>query len=240
MWFDRDIDSLMSRTKYRPIPAGRVTPEAALTFGVLLGGGSVMIMGLAVNWLSAFLLAFTIGFYIFVYTIWLKRRTPQNIVIGGAAGALPPMIGWSAVSGTVAVESIALFIIIFVWTPPHFWALSLYRSNDYRVAGVPMLPLTHGKRETCRQILVYSVILGVVSLLPCILGTVGILFGAAAFLLGALFLMFSWRVFVTESEKNCRQLFGFSIVYLFLLFTALVADRIIDFPQSLNFMGMLV
>jgi len=147
MWYDRDIDAVMSRTKTRAIPSGKITAEAALTFGILLAGGSVMVMGLAVNWVAATLLMVTIMFYVFVYTVWLKRRTPQNIVIGGAAGAFPPMIGWAAVTGTVSIESITLFTIIFIWTPPHFWALSLYRSDDYKAAGVPMMPLVHGRYE---------------------------------------------------------------------------------------------
>ncbi|MBT5911527.1 MAG: protoheme IX farnesyltransferase, partial [Rhodospirillaceae bacterium] len=173
MWYDRDIDAIMSRTKTRPIPSGRVSGDAALTFGVLLAGGSVMVMGLAINWFAAGLLAFTIGFYVFVYTIWLKRRTPQNIVIGGAAGAFPPMIGWTVVTGTVSLESFALFAIIFIWTPPHFWALSLYKSDDYKAAGVPMMPLVYGRSETKKQILIYSIALGPLGLLPCFLGTLG-------------------------------------------------------------------
>ena len=156
MWYDRDIDAIMSRTKARAIPSGKVTGEAALIFGILLSGGSVMVMGLAINWVAASLLMATIMFYVFVYTMWLKRRTPQNIVIGGAAGAFPPMIGWAAATGTVSVESIVLFAIIFIWTPPHFWALSLYRSDDYKAAGVPMMPLVHGRFETKKQILLYS------------------------------------------------------------------------------------
>lgn len=228
MWFDRDIDAVMSRTQTRPIPAGRVDAGEALTFGVVLAGGSVMVMGLAVNWLAAGLLALTIGFYVFVYTMWLKRRTPQNIVIGGAAGALPPVIGWAAVSGGVSAESIALFAIIFMWTPPHFWALSLYRADDYEAAGVPMLPVIAGRRETQRQILIYSLILAPLGLAPLVLGTVGWIYGAAAAILGVIFVAGAWRVWRQASDRNCKQLFGFSILYLFLIFLALIVDRAMD------------
>ena len=229
MWYDRDIDAIMSRTKARAIPSGKVTAEAALTFGVLLAGGSVMVMGLAINWVAATLLMVTIMFYVFIYTIWLKRRTPQNIVIGGAAGAFPPMIGWAAATGTVSVESITLFTIIFIWTPPHFWALSLYKSDDYKAAGVPMMPLVHGRYETKKQILLYSIVLGPLGIVPFWLGTLGAVFGATAALLGALFIATAWRVMRDDSEKNCKQLFGFSIFYLFLLFLAMIVDRCVDF-----------
>jgi len=229
MWYDRDIDAIMSRTKARAIPSGKVTAEAALTFGVLLAGGSVMVMGLAINWVAATLLMVTIMFYVFIYTIWLKRRTPQNIVIGGAAGAFPPMIGWAAATGTVSVESITLFTIIFIWTPPHFWALSLYKSDDYKAAGVPMMPLVHGRYETKKQILLYSIVLGPLGIVPFWLGTLGAVFGATAALLGALFIAIAWRVMRDDSDKNCKQLFGFSIFYLFLLFLAMIVDRCVDF-----------
>ena len=229
MWYDRDIDAIMSRTKARAIPSGKVTAEAALTFGVLLAGGSVMVMGLAINWVAATLLMVTIMFYVFIYTIWLKRRTPQNIVIGGAAGAFPPMIGWAAATGTVSVESITLFTIIFIWTPPHFWALSLYKSDDYKAAGVPMMPLVHGRYETKKQILLYSIALGPLGIVPFWLGTLGAVYGATAALLGALFIGTAWRVMRDDSDKNCKQLFGFSILYLFLLFLAMIVDRCVDF-----------
>ena len=229
MWYDRDIDAIMSRTKSRAIPSGKVTAEAALTFGVLLAGGSVMVMGLAINWVAATLLMVTIMFYVFIYTIWLKRRTPQNIVIGGAAGAFPPMIGWAAATGTVSVESITLFTIIFIWTPPHFWALSLYKSDDYKAAGVPMMPLVHGRYETKKQILLYSIVLGPLGIVPFWLGTLGAVYGATAALLGALFIGTAWRVMRDDSDKNCKQLFGFSIFYLFLLFLAMIVDRCVDF-----------
>jgi len=233
MWYDRDIDAVMSRTRMRAIPSGKVTAESALTFGILLAGGSVMVMGLAVNWVAAILLMVTISFYVFVYTIWLKRRTPQNIVIGGAAGAFPPMIGWAAVTGTVSIESMTLFTIIFIWTPPHFWALSLYRSDDYKAAGVPMMPLVHGRYETKKQILLYSIVLGPMGIMPFWLGTLGAVYGATSVLLGVLFIGAAWRVMRNDSEKNCKQLFGFSIFYLFFLFFAMIVDRCVDFNPSL-------
>lgn len=233
MWYDRDIDAVMSRTKTRAIPSGKITAEAALTFGILLAGGSVMVMGLAVNWVAATLLMVTIMFYVFVYTVWLKRRTPQNIVIGGAAGAFPPMIGWAAVTGTVSVESITLFTIIFIWTPPHFWALSLYRSDDYKAAGVPMMPLVHGRYETKKQILLYSIVLCPLGIVPFWLGTLGAVYGATSALLGVLFIGAAWRVMRNDSEKNCKQLFGFSIFYLFFLFFAMIVDRCVNFNPIL-------
>ena len=233
MWYDRDIDAVMSRTKTRAIPSGKITAEAALTFGILLAGGSVMVMGLAVNWVAATLLVVTIMFYVFVYTVWLKRRTPQNIVIGGAAGAFPPMIGWAAVTGTVSIESITLFTIIFIWTPPHFWALSLYRSDDYKAAGVPMMPLVHGRYETKKQILLYSIVLCPLGIVPFWLGTLGAVYGATSALLGVLFIGAAWRVMKNDSEKNCKQLFGFSIFYLFFLFFAMIVDRCVNFNPIL-------
>ena len=233
MWYDRDIDAVMSRTKTRAIPSGKITAEAALTFGILLAGGSVMVMGLAVNWVAATLLMVTIMFYVFVYTVWLKRRTPQNIVIGGAAGAFPPMIGWAAATGTVSVESITLFTIIFIWTPPHFWALSLYRSDDYKAAGVPMMPLVHGRYETKKQILLYSIVLCPLGVAPFWLGTLGAVYGATSAILGVLFIGAAWRVMRNDSEKNCKQLFGFSIFYLFFLFFAMIVDRCVNFNPIL-------
>ena len=233
MWYDRDIDAVMSRTKTRAIPSGKITAEAALTFGILLAGGSVMVMGLAVNWVAATLLMVTIMFYVFVYTVWLKRRTPQNIVIGGAAGAFPPMIGWAAVTGTVSIESITLFTIIFIWTPPHFWALSLYRSDDYKAAGVPMMPLVHGRYETKKQILLYSIVICPLAIVHFWLGTLGAVYGATSALLGVLFIGAAWRVMRNDSEKNCKQLFGFSIFYLFFLFFAMIVDRCVNFNPIL-------
>ena len=225
MWYERDIDAVMARTRDRPIPAGRVAPAEALAFGVVLSLFSVMVMGLAVNWTAAALLALANGFYVFVYTIWLKRRTPQNIVIGGAAGAFPPMIGWAAVTGTVSLESVVLFLIIFVWTPPHFWALALYRDNDYAKAGIPMLPVVAGKEETRRQILIYALLLWPLALAPSLLGAAGVLYAAVALVLGGLFAAQAWRVRRERSERSARQMFGLSILYLFALFAVLIVDR---------------
>jgi protoheme IX farnesyltransferase len=224
MWYDRDIDAVMSRTRSRPIPGGRVQPSEALALGVVLSLLSVMMMGLAVNWVAAALLALANGFYVFVYTVWLKRRTPQNIVIGGAAGAFPPMIGWAAVTGSVSLESAALFLIIFMWTPPHFWALALYKDVEYAKAGVPMLPVVAGKAETRRQILIYALLLWPVTLAPWLLGTAGLVYGATALLMGGLFVWQAWRVYLERSERSARQMFGLSILYLFVLFTALIVD----------------
>ena len=225
MWYERDIDAVMSRTRERPIPAGRVDPAEALAFGVVLSIASVVVMALAVNLAAAAILALSIGFYVFIYTIWLKRRTPQNIVIGGAAGAFPPMIGWAAVTGDVSLASLALFAIIFMWTPPHFWALALFRSGDYAKAGVPMLPVTHGVEETRRQILLYTVALLPVTLTPWMLGFAGMIYLVAASALGLIFLAGAIAVYRETGERAARGLFGYSIVYLFLLFGLLVLDR---------------
>src|SRR3954449_11705363 len=188
MWYDRDIDAIMRRTAGRPLPAGRMLPGEALGFGIVLASGAVVVMGLAVNWVAAELLALTIAFYVFVYTMWLKRRTPQNIVIGGAAGALPPIVGWAAVTGDVGWGAVALFAIIFFWTPPHFWALSLYRSGEYAAAGVPMLPVVAGLRETKRQMLLYTLVLWPSTLAPWLLGLAGPVYAVAV---GALSLAFT-------------------------------------------------
>ncbi|MEC7592441.1 MAG: heme o synthase [Pseudomonadota bacterium] len=225
MWYDRDIDAVMARTKGRPIPAGRVNADEALAFGVVLSIGSLVVMGLAVNWLAAGLLALTIGYYVFFYTMWLKRRTPQNIVVGGAAGAFPPMIGWAAATGEVSIESLVLFAIIFMWTPPHFWALGLYRSGDYRAAGVPMLPVVAGRAETRRQIVIYSVLLAPLGVAPWWLGFAGPFYGSVAAVLGGVFLLGAMRVWRDDQERHCRQLFGFSILYLFAIFAMLLVDR---------------
>ncbi len=229
MWYDRDIDGLMQRTMNRPLPAGRMAPGQALGFGVVLAVGSVALMGLAVDFVAAALLALSIAFYVFVYTIWLKRRTAQNIVIGGAAGALPPVIGWAAVTGEVSLASIALFLIIFVWTPPHFWALALYRAGDYAKAGVPMLPVVAGHRETKKQILLYVTLLVPVTLAPYAIGLAGALYGAGAAGLGLAFLLAAARVWFDQTDRSARRMFGFSILYLFLLFALMVVDRAPDF-----------
>lgn len=225
MWYDRDIDSVMERTRGRPIVQGRVAPPEALAFGVVLSLFSVMLMGLAVNWTAAALLALANAFYVFVYTIWLKRRTPQNIVIGGAAGAFPPMIGWAAVTGGVSLESVVLFLLIFLWTPPHFWALALYRSGDYARANVPMMPVVAGADSTKRQMLLYTLVLLPVAVLPSILGTAGWVYGTAALGLGSLFVLCALRVLRDESHRAAKQMFAFSILYLFLLFALLILDR---------------
>jgi protoheme IX farnesyltransferase len=225
MWYDRDIDAIMRRTAGRPLPAGRMMPGEALGFGVVLAAGSVLMMGLAVNWVAAALLALTIGFYVFVYTIWLKRRTPQNIVIGGAAGAFPPLIGWAAVAGHVGWGAIALFAIIFLWTPPHFWALSLYRTDDYARAGVPMLPVVSGPRETKRQMLVYTLVLWPVSLAPWLLGMAGALYAVSALGLSMLFTGSAIRVLYDAGERSARLMFAFSLLYLLLIFSALLVDH---------------
>ncbi len=224
MWYDRDIDQVMTRTRGRALPMGRVEPEEALTFGIVLSVGSVLLMGVAVNYMAAALLAAAILFYVFVYTMWLKRRTPQNIVIGGAAGAFPPAIGWAAVTGDVTFEPIILFALIFLWTPPHFWALALYRSGDYEKAGVPMLPVVAGARETKKQILFYSIILFPMALAPWFMGFAGTLYAGVAAVMGALFLIAAVSVWFDETDKSAKRLFGYSIFYLFALFAALIVD----------------
>ncbi|MCC0054846.1 MAG: protoheme IX farnesyltransferase [Rhodobiaceae bacterium] len=232
MWYDADIDAVMLRTRGRPVPRGRVAPGDALSFGLALSVGAVLLLGLAANWLAAGLLAFTIFFYAVVYTMWLKRSTVQNIVIGGAAGAFPPMIGWAAATGGVTIEPVILFAIIFLWTPPHFWALALYKTGDYQRAGVPMLPVVAGERETRRQILLYSLIFVPVAISPVAAGFAGYLYGAISVLLGAVFigLAAALRLAPTPAtaERQARNLFAFSILYLFLLFAALLAERLLD------------
>jgi protoheme IX farnesyltransferase len=236
MWYDRDIDAVMRRTQRRPIPAGRITPGGALSYGVGLAVASVAIMGLATNWVAAGVLALSIAFYVVVYTIWLKRRTPQNIVIGGAAGAFPPVIGWAAVTGNVTLEPLLLFAIIFFWTPPHFWALSLYAHADYAKAGVPMLPVTHGARKTRRQVLLYTILLVPLTLLPWAFGFSGLPYAGVAAALGAGFLHHAVRVWRDRQDESGRSLtndaparkaFRYSLGYLALLFLALVVDKLL-------------
>jgi protoheme IX farnesyltransferase len=228
MWYDADIDVLMTRTVTRPIPRGEVSRLEALLFGLVLAGTAVAGLGLAANIKAAGLLAFTIFFYVVVYTAWLKRRTPQNIVIGGAAGALPPVIGWVAATGSIGLEPLALFLLIFLWTPPHFWALSLNRIEEYARAGVPMLPVVAGRAATTRQILVYSVLMVSTSLLPWALGFAGTLYGATAVPCGALFLVLAFQLHRNREAGRpaAHRLFVFSISYLFLLFAALLADHV--------------
>jgi protoheme IX farnesyltransferase len=225
MWYDHDIDALMRRTAGRPLPACRMMPGEALGFGVVLALGAVLLMGLAVNLVAAELLALTIGFYVFVYTIWLKRRTPQNIVIGGAAGAFPPMIGWAAASGEIGWGAIALFAIIFFWTPPHFWALSLYRTDDYAAAGVPMLPVVVGRHETKRQMLIYTLVLWPVTQLPWVLGVAGTAYAGLSLLLSAIFTALAIQVWRDDSDRSARRMFAFSLLYLFLIFSLVLVDH---------------
>jgi heme o synthase len=225
MWYDRDIDALMRRTAERPLPAGRMRPGEALGFGATLAVGAVLTMALAVSWVAAGLLALTIGFYVFVYTIWLKRRTPQNIVIGGAAGALPPLIGWAAVTGGIGWQAVALFAIIFFWTPPHFWALSLYRVDDYAAAQVPMLPVVAGARATKRQMLLYTLMLWPAAVAPWLLGIAGSIYGVSALILSVAFSGAAIQVCRDNGEGSARRMFAFSLLYLFLIFSLLLLDR---------------
>ena len=227
MWYDADIDVRMARTAGRPIPQGRVTPGEAAGFGVTLAVFATVTLGLLVNVVSAALLAFTIAFYVVVYTMWLKRWTSQNIVIGGAAGALPPLIGWAAVTGSVALEPTLLFLIIFFWTPPHFWALSLYRTEDYARAGIPMLPVVAGEAATRRQIVLYTLILAPLGVVPWLLGYAGVLYGIAAAVTGAAMIALALRLRGEgRGHSASRQMFAFSILYLFLLFAVLLVDRL--------------
>ncbi len=231
MWWEADIDAKMKRTANRALPAGRMDRTVARDFGIALAVGSVLIMGLGVGWLAAAILAFSIFYYAVIYTIWLKPRTPQNIVIGGGAGAFPPMIGWVAATGDVTLMPVLLFAIIFFWTPPHFWALALFVETDYAAAGIPMMPVVAGHRSTRRQILIYAVLLLPIALAPFLLGLTHWLYGLSALLLGTAFLLLSLRVATFRTPANDgdmraeKRLFGFSILYLFALFGALVADR---------------
>jgi protoheme IX farnesyltransferase len=230
-WWEADLDAKMKRTASRPLPAGRMEPGSARDFGVILSAGSVMVMGLAVGWLAAVILAFSIFYYAVIYTIWLKPRTPQNIVIGGGAGAFPPMIGWIAATGDITLMPVLLFAIIFFWTPPHFWALALFVETDYAAAGIPMMPVVAGHKSTRRQILIYAVLMLPIAMAPFWLGVAGWLYGASALLLTAVFLLLSLRVAVFRGEAGDmdmrpeKRLFGYSVLYLFVLFAALVADR---------------
>ena len=229
-WYEVEVDAKMRRTAQRPLPAGRMDRQSALQFGVGLGGFSVLLMGLATNWLAAALLAASILFYVFIYTIWLKPRTAQNIVIGGAAGAFPPLIGWVAATGHVATLPLLLFGIIFLWTPPHFWALSLFVRSDYAAAGIPMLPVVAGVQSTRRQIMLYSLPMVAAAVAPWPLGLTGAIYGLSAAILSFVFLVLAGRVAANratdpsgmEAEKH---LFAYSVFYLFALFTVLVADR---------------
>ncbi|MDH5721817.1 MAG: heme o synthase [Alphaproteobacteria bacterium] len=224
MWYDRDIDAIMKRTRGRPIPMGRIDSDEALTFGLVLSFFSVMLMGLALNWMAAGILAFANFFYVVIYTMWLKRSTPQNIVIGGAAGAFPPMVGWAAVTGDVTLASIALFAIIFFWTPPHFWALSLFANEDYKRANVPMMTVTHGAHHTKTQMLCYTLVLMPIALSPYFLGTAGLFYGLIATLLSLVFIGAAVKVLKSEDLKPARIMFKYSIFYLFALFLMVMID----------------
>jgi heme o synthase len=234
MWRDADIDALMSRTAGRPIPRGSITPVEALGWGLMLAGGAVAVLAIAANALAAGLLAFTIFFYVAIYTAWLKRSTPQNIVIGGAAGAFPPMIGWAAATGAVGIESVLMFLIIFFWTPPHFWALSLWRCQDYARAGIPMLPVVAGAAETRRQILIYSLVLAPIGAAPWLAGEAGLIYGATALVAGGMMARLAHKLYrfgdTTAGDRAAKKLFGFSIVYLFLLFAVLLIDDRLGAP----------
>lgn len=225
MWYDRDIDSVMTRTKQRPIPMGRVNPADGLGFAVILSVFSVILMGLAINWTAAVLLGVANLFYVFIYTIWLKRRTPQNIVIGGAAGAFPPMIGYACVTGDVTLYPVLLFLIIFLWTPPHFWALSLFANQDYKLANIPMMTVTDGEQSTKRQMLIYAILLFPVALSPYILGYTGLFYGVSAAALSGFFIYTSIRVIRHQDLKHAKRMFGYSVFYLFALFLALIVDK---------------
>ena len=227
MWYDADIDAMMTRTARRPIPQGRVQSEEALALGLVLAATSIILLGLLVNVAAAGLLAITIFLYVLVYTVWLKRETPYNIVVGGAAGAFPPMIAWVAATGTLTVEPLLLFLIIFLWTPPHFWALSLYRADDYARAAIPMLPVVAGKVKTRDQIFIYTLLLVPASLLPWVVGFVGPIYGAVAMAAGAKMILLTWQLRTSNRAEGqaARHLFAFSIVYLFSLFAAYLVQK---------------
>lgn len=225
MWFDRDIDAIMTRTRGRPLPLGKIPPDNARDFAVVLMFMSTLMLGVVVNWYAAALLAFAQWFYAYFYTVFLKRRTAQNIVIGGAAGAFPPLIGWACVTGNLSIEPILYFLIIFLWTPPHFWALAIYSNEDYKRAGIPMLPVTKGANHTRIQMLVYTLILWPVSVLPGIYGAAGKTYMVGSFVLSALFVISAVQVMRLKTEKASRLMFGYSILYLFMIFGLVMIDR---------------
>lgn len=227
MWYEREIDKKMKRTQNRPLPTGRLTPQSALDYAGVLAFFSVFVMAFAVNVMAAFLLLCGILFYVFVYTIWLKPRTPQNIVIGGAAGAFPPMIGWASVTGDISLMPIVMFSIIFLWTPPHFWALAIYKNPDYKAAGIPMMPAVYGVDETKKQMLLYTIALVALTSVPFFIGFSGYVYLVIASLLGAKFLHHAYKVFKNPEGKNCKRMFFFSILYLFMLFLGLVIDKLL-------------
>ena len=237
MWYDADIDARMTRTRTRPVPAGRITPGEALAFGLTLSGFSVVTLGIVANWLAAFLLAFTIFFYAVIYTMWLKRWTPQNIVIGGAAGALPPVVAYAAATGTMAIEPWVLFAIIFIWTPPHFWALALVKSAEYARVGVPMMPNAKGPDRTRTEILVYSILLAPIGVAPWLMGFASLVYGVVSIIGGVAMIAFAVNVYRVRSaelgDKAAMKLFGVSILYLFALFGLIVVERLIPFVTRL-------
>jgi protoheme IX farnesyltransferase len=234
MALEGDIDAKMSRTANRPIPRGRITPSEAMAFGLTLSFFSVVTLGVLVNWLAGGLLAFTIFFYVVIYTMWLKRWTAQNIVIGGAAGALPPVVAWAAATGSLSMEPVLLFLIIFFWTPPHFWALALLKKDDYARAGIPMLPNVAGDDETRKQILIYSLVLAPLGVAPFFLGFAGLVYGVAASVLGIVFLLLALDIYRRSkgaaADSAARRLFAYSILYLFLLFAMLLVEPMIGLP----------
>ena len=232
MWYDRDIDRVMSRTRGRPIPAGKVDPAEALALGVVVSVLSVLLLSLSANFLAGGLLAFTIFFYAVIYTVWLKRSTPQNIVIGGAAGALPPVVGWASITGTVSVEALILFALIFFWTPPHFWALALVKNEDYKQANIPMLPVVAGKQETLRQIVIYSAVMAPTGVTPYLVGLTSIVYGVVAAVLGCAFFLLAIRLFKSPTDRQSWELFKFSVFYLAALFGCLILDKL--FIQQLG------
>ena len=231
MWYDADIDVVMSRTAKRPVPAGKVTAEQSLNFGLILSAASVVVLGLIVNWVAGALLAFTIFFYAVIYTMWLKRSTPQNIVIGGAAGAFPPVIGWACVTGSVSIESLVLFAIIFIWTPPHFWALALFKQGDYETAGVPMMPNVAGERSTRLQMVIYSLVLAPFAVAPWYLGFASVWYALFAAVLSAIFVAMAvqvWHIAGADGAlKAEKRMFAFSIFYLFAMFAFLLVEGVV-------------
>ena len=227
MWYEREIDLKMNRTKNRPIPSGRMPSSTALEFAVVTAFVSVLLLSMALNYTAGALLLGAILFYVFIYTIWLKPRTPQNIVIGGAAGAFPPMIGWASVTGNVSIESLILFLIIFLWTPPHFWALALYKNEDYTNAGIPMLPVVKGSEETRKQIVIYTFILAASSILPYIIGMSGVFYLSVAILLSLRFIYLALKLNNKYSEELSRKTFKFSLLYLAVLFLCMIVDKVI-------------
>ena len=224
MWYERDIDQLMNRTRNRPLPMGKIMPDDALGFSIIMTILAVMLMGMTTNWMAAGILAFASFFYVIIYTVWLKRITPQNIVIGGAAGAFPPMVGWAMVTGDISFQSVILFLIVFLWTPPHFWALALFANEDYKRASIPMMPVVAGDKKTKTQMLVYTLILFPVAMSPFILGFAGWIYGISSAALGLFFIYTSIKVIKDESLKSAKLMFGFSVFYLFAIFLALMID----------------